>query len=53
LFRNIPAKEIQELSNYRTKFYRRNITALYFLGHFCKYQQASQNYYKELNCNEK
>jgi hypothetical protein len=53
LFRNVPAKEIQELCSCGTEFYRSNITAPHFHGHFGVYDQMSQNYHKELNYNEK
>jgi hypothetical protein len=53
LFRDVPAKEIQELGNYRKKIFKRNVTALNFLGHFGKYKQTSQNCHKELTYNRK
>jgi hypothetical protein len=53
LFRDVPAKEIQELCSCGTKFYRSGITAPHFHGHFSNYKQISQNYRKELNYNEK
>jgi len=53
LLRDVAAKEIHELCSYGTKFYRRNITAPHFHGHFGNYKQISQNYHKELNYNEK
>jgi len=53
LFRDVPAKEIQVLCSYGTKFYKSNITAPHFHGHVGNYKQISQNYNKELNYDEK
>jgi len=36
MLRDVSGKEIQGLGIYTTKFYRSNVTALHFHGHFSK-----------------